>query len=60
MLARAPASKLIKASTIMDLGRTVFLFLHDATFEKLNAGLVDRTDQSVTLLLHVADSAGRR
>ena len=33
-LARATASQLIKTSSIMDVGTTVFLFLHDVTFEK--------------------------
>ena len=34
MLARAPVSQLIEASTTVDLGTTIFLFLHDVTFEK--------------------------
>ena len=52
MLARAPASQLIKAPTTMDPGTTVFLFLYDVIFEK--AGFVDRTDRSVAYFRFVA------
>ena len=38
MLARAPASQLIEASTTMGLGTTIFLLLHDVTFEKHGFG----------------------
>ena len=38
MLARAPASQLIKVSTIVDLGTTVFLFLYHVTFAKRGFG----------------------
>ena len=34
ILARAPASQLIKATTTMNLGITSFLILRDVTFEK--------------------------
>ena len=61
MLARTPASQLIKTSTTMNLGLTVFLFCMTSPLR--NAGLVDQTDQSMTtvfLFVAIALDAGRQ